>query len=87
VRHERVLLLVVPRLAARRAGHVRVARREVLAGHVLVGVGRDVVGVLPVAGLGVLDDGGERVGVRERPLVGSPAERDEVGAEVAEAVV
>ena len=63
--HERLLGLVVPGLAAGAAGEVRGVGREVVAGGGLVRVGRDVVGVLPVALLGVLDDRRERVRVAQ----------------------
>ena len=51
---------------------------------VVVRLGRDVVGVLPIAGLGVLHDRRERVRVAQRRLVQLAAEQDQVGPEVAE---
>src|ERR671919_2304819 len=44
------------------------------------------VGVLPVAGLRILDNPGHRIRVAQSRLVGPAAQRDEVGAEVSEAV-
>src|SRR4051812_24337766 len=52
--HQLLRVVVIPGFPARVARRFGVARRDVLVRHALVCVRRHVVGVLPVAGLGIL---------------------------------
>jgi hypothetical protein len=80
-------VIVVPRCAARIARQAGRVPGDVLARDALIGVGRDVIRVLPVARLGVLQGRSKRIRVAQRRLVGAATERDEIRPEVTEAVV
>jgi hypothetical protein len=80
-------VVFIERSAARTPREVGVVQWEVVACHARVRVGRNVVGVLPVTDFRILGNRSQRIRISQGVLVRLATKRDDVTAEVAEAVV